>query len=77
MSQRIAEEDDWDDENRDDDEPTVDCPYCQKPIPEDTPHCPYCGNYISDEDAPSQKKPLWIIVAAILCLMVVAMWLFL
>ena len=51
MSQRIAEEDDWDDENRDDDEPTVDCPYCQKPIPEDTPHCPYCGNYISDEDA--------------------------
>ena len=69
MPRRVAE-DDWDD----DQEPTVPCPYCQREIHEDAQRCPYCESYISAEDAPPARKPLWIIVGAILCLYVVYRW---
>jgi hypothetical protein len=53
---------------------TVPCPYCGRAIYEDSPSCPHCGNYISDEDAPTGRKPWWLIVGALLCLAVVLMW---
>lgn len=79
MRGRIAaDEDDWDDyepeDDAEDDDDTVPCPYCKRPIPEDTPRCPYCENYISSEDAPAERKPTWIIVGFLLCFLVAVLW---
>jgi predicted nucleic acid-binding Zn ribbon protein len=59
----------------DDDEPTVECPYCRAEIHEDSQRCPRCGEYISAEDAaPSARKPWWLILGVIVCLYVVYLW---
>jgi len=81
MSRRFVEED-WDDDGEewplddadDDDDSTVQCPYCRRPIPEDTPRCPYCEHYISAEDAPPERKPWWIITGVVVCLYIVYRW---
>jgi hypothetical protein len=57
-----------------DDEQTIPCPYCRREIQEDSPRCPYCEQYISSEDAPSARKPWWIIAGAIVCLYLVYRW---
>ena len=74
-------DDDWDeneaddaDETPDDDETTIPCPYCGRPIYEDSYRCPRCGNYLSDEDAATPRKPWWIIVGVVLTLYVVYRW---
>jgi hypothetical protein len=79
MPRRIAEEEQWEDDDADrgtdeDDEPAIDCPYCKKQIHEDSLRCPYCEQYISEEDAPSSRKPWWIIIGILLCLFVVYCW---
>ena len=87
MPQRVMDDDDddWEEEGDDDeepdyeallndDEPTVPCPYCQCEIPEDTPHCPYCNHYLSAEDAPPARRPLWIVLTAVICLIIVILW---
>jgi hypothetical protein len=56
------------------DDDTVPCPYCRRPIHEDAQRCPYCEHYISDEDAPAGHKSWWLIAGALLCLAVVAWW---
>ena len=69
------DEDDWDDDfdadegddldaSDDEDEPTVPCPYCRRPIHEEAERCPHCEHYISEEDAPPARKPWWILVGA-------------
>ncbi len=63
----------WDDEEdggQGDDDTTIPCPYCRRPIYEDSQRCPHCGNYISEEDAPAARKPWWIIVGALVVLYV-------
>ena len=72
MARRVAvdDEDDWDDDGDALDE----CPYCGRKIPEDAPRCPYCENYVSAEDAPSRRKPWWILLGVILCLYIVYRW---
>lgn len=79
MSRRDEEPDDWDDEDEsdggEDDEPTIDCPHCGREIHEDAQRCPHCGNYLSDEDAPPVRKPLWFVVGAVACLYIVYRWL--
>jgi hypothetical protein len=57
-----------------DEETTIPCPYCKRPIYEDSPRCPYCENYISEEDTVASHKPWWIIVGVILALYVVYRW---
>jgi len=71
------DEDDWDDEGDDDsaDEPTVPCPYCRREILDDSPRCPHCERYISSEDSPPPRKPLWVIATALICLAIVLWWL--
>ena len=78
------ESDDWD-ESTDDDvdaepddsegEPTVPCPYCRREMLEDSPRCPHCERYISAEDSPPPRKPLWVIATALICLAIVMWWL--
>ena len=55
-------------------EATVPCPYCKRPIVEDSPRCLYCENYISEEDAPRSAKPWWIILGVGLALYVAYRW---
>jgi hypothetical protein len=62
----------WDDEDQD--EPTIACPYCRQQIHEDSQRCPYCEKYISSEDAPTSRKPWWLIVGVLLCLYAVYRW---
>ena len=72
MSPRTAVDDEWEGEENGDD--TLPCPYCRAPIHEDSVRCPRCENYLSAEDAPPERKPLWFVVAAVLCLLTVVGW---
>ena len=73
-------DDAWDDDSPsgddsdDGDEPTVPCPYCGHEILEDAPRCPACERYLSLEDSPAPRKPLWVIVTALVCLAAVIWW---
>ncbi len=73
------DDDDWDDDgdSGDDsaDEPTVPCPYCRREILEDSPRCPHCERYLSAEDSPLPRRPLWVVVTALICLAMVLWWL--
>lgn len=73
-----SEDEEWDDEtdigDDTDDEPTVPCPYCRRDILEDSPRCPYCERYISEEDHAGPRKPLWVIVTALICLGIAIWW---
>ena len=68
------EPDDEEPEDEEDDEPTVPCPYCKRPIHEDSQRCPYCEKYISAEDAPAGRKPWWIVAGVVVCLYIVFRW---
>jgi hypothetical protein len=57
------------------DEPTIPCPWCREDVYEDAVQCPSCGKYLSAEDAPPVRRPLWIIVTALVCLFVVVRFL--
>lgn len=67
-------EPDAEDEPDEEDGGTVPCPYCHREIHEDSPRCPHCGSYISEEDAPPSRKPTWIVVTAIICVVFVVLW---
>jgi hypothetical protein len=69
------DDDDFDaDHGDDEDEPTVECPYCGQLIHEEAERCPHCASYISAEDAPPARKPWWIIVGVVVCLYIVYRW---
>jgi predicted nucleic acid-binding Zn ribbon protein len=68
---------DWeypDQADADDDEDSVDtdpCPNCGKPVYEQAEICPHCRKYISGEDSRSPRKPIWIILGAIISLIAI------
>ena len=64
------DEDDGDDEE----EATIPCPNCKRPIHDESQRCPYCGEYILEEDAVPAHKPWWIIVGVLLAFYVVYRW---
>ena len=85
MPSRHSPESDWDDgswdddvdedvDDESDDEATSPCPYCKRMVYDDVPWCPHCERYISDEDAPPQRKPWWIIVGVVACLYMAYRW---
>ncbi len=51
---------------------TEPCPYCGKPVSELAEVCPHCRSYISQEDAAS-RKPLWLIIGVVVCLVIVVL----
>jgi len=55
---------------------TSPCPHCGEPIYEDAEQCPECGCYLSREDAPASRKPLWIVIGLVICALIVAAWIF-
>jgi hypothetical protein len=65
-----------------DDDATAPCPACGAEIYDDAERCPECGHYLTREAAPRHdsvgglrsKPPLWIIVGAILCIIIVVLW---
>ena len=59
---------------REEDDSTVPCPYCNRPIYEDAERCPHCEQYISEEDAPPTRKPWWLILGVLVCLLLVYLW---
>lgn len=64
-------EDEWSgDENGDE----IPCPYCKRPIHEESQRCPHCGNYITEEDAAPARKPWWIVVGTLFLFYVVYRW---
>jgi hypothetical protein len=63
------------DTSGEDDDATAPCPFCGVAVYDDAERCPACGNYVSREDAPASKTPLWIIVGLALCILIVIVWL--
>jgi hypothetical protein len=90
MPNRVATDDDWEDDesgdewtgdedeeyvpDNDEGDATTPCPHCNEPIHQESEQCPNCGQYISEEDAPPNRKPWWIVLGAILCLFAVYLW---
>ena len=72
MSRHVETDDDW--QNDDDEDNTIDCPYCRASVYADTPRCPKCGNYISREDSQPARKPWWILLGAAAALFAVYQW---
>ena len=73
MPRRVLDEDEWDD-NDEDNEATIPCPYCKREIHEDSQRCPFCENYLSAEDTPRPRKPWWLLIGVLICLYLVYRW---
>lgn len=69
MGKKEERVDDWDENGE-----TIPCPHCGQAIHEDAQRCPYCENWISEEDSTPERKPVWIIVTAVICLLLVMLW---
>jgi len=73
-------DDDWDDaedevdEPPDEDENTIPCPHCGRPIYDEAERCSYCENYISKEDSRPTPKKWWILVGLAVCLAIALVW---
>jgi predicted nucleic acid-binding Zn ribbon protein len=67
-----SEPEEWDE--AEEDEPTIPCPYCGREIHEESEQCPYCQQYIVQDDLPPNRKPWWIILGVLLCLLVIWLW---
>jgi predicted nucleic acid-binding Zn ribbon protein len=50
------------------------CPYCGKDIYEQAEICPYCRSFISHEDAPPRRRPLWLWIGFLLALVGALIW---
>ncbi|NBV46656.1 MAG: hypothetical protein EBR86_13725 [Planctomycetia bacterium] len=53
-----------------DDAALIPCPACGDPIDDDSPHCPHCGHWITAEDDALPRRPTWVFVTAVVCLVV-------
>ncbi|MCE9530236.1 MAG: zinc-ribbon domain-containing protein [Planctomycetes bacterium] len=75
MPRTLQDNDDeeWEEDESDEND-TIPCPHCKRQIYDGAEQCPYCGHYISEEDAPRERKPLWIVVTAVICLAVAILW---
>lgn len=56
------------------DEETIPCPYCGKPVWENSPRCPSCENYLSRDEAPADRLPSWVIAGFVLALLATLLW---
>jgi predicted nucleic acid-binding Zn ribbon protein len=66
-------DDDVLDEETEESEPTISCPYCHQEIYEDAQRCPHCERYIAEEDLRRNKSWL-IVIGTVVCLYIVYRW---
>ena len=69
-----AEDPDESDQDSDEESGTLPCPKCGEEVWEEAERCPHCGEHITP-GAAANRKPWWVIVAAILALLAVLLWL--
>ena len=64
------------DQNPDNDDSvdTVDCPNCGKQIYDQAAICPFCRNHVVVGSHRYHRKPLWFVLAAIVCLLLILFW---
>ena len=60
--------------DEDGDDLCIPCPHCGREILEESERCPHCEHYLSREDAPHARKPIWILLGVAACLYVVYRW---
>jgi len=66
---------DLDDDGNDDD--TIDCPHCGRPVYEDAPRCPHCGRWVEDDPSPATSRSrswFWPITVALLVAAILVLW---
>jgi hypothetical protein len=68
------EDPDPSDQDVDVNDDTIPCPWCRTPIYENSEFCPHCGKYVTEEEAPSSRYPVWIIVGVVLGVIASAIW---
>lgn len=56
-----AADDDFEDDYRS-------CPHCGRTMLEAADHCPGCNRWITREDLPQTRQPLWIVIVALILL---------
>jgi RNA polymerase subunit RPABC4/transcription elongation factor Spt4 len=57
----------------DDDDTTVPCRHCGRPVFEDAEQCPACGHYLTDEELDGNRS-WWFNFLAVVCLIVAVGW---
>lgn len=62
----LDDDEDWNDDVEVDN--TTPCPHCGETIYEDSVRCPKCGTYLTGETMHHFRKPIWIIIGAVLAL---------
>ncbi len=69
-----TDDDDWldseelDEWDADDTSETSQCPQCGREIYEDAEQCPYCHEYVTTSGGSTSRRPVWIIVTAMVCI---------
>ena len=66
MRETYEEDDPEDDYEDDPDDGYVSCPYCGGTMLEVADHCPNCNRWITSEDLPEKRQPLWIIMVVLI-----------
>jgi len=72
------DDDEYDDDDAEsmddsgDDDPTVPCPSCGRPLYDDAPACPACGMFVTAEDFRHDRRPMWVVATALLCVAMAA-----
>jgi hypothetical protein len=72
----LPDESDQDPAGDDSPEATEECPHCEAEVYWGAERCPACGRYLSEEDAPTERKS-WFLIAVVVGLLLVILWSFL
>jgi uncharacterized protein (DUF983 family) len=62
------------DTSPDDQDTTDQCPHCGASVYDGAEQCPACGMYLSQEDAPTRRPPIWIVIGVAICVLIVIAW---
>ena len=68
-----SDEDDPDDDELDEgdddrEDVYISCPHCRGTMLEAADYCPQCQRWITREDLPPKRQPLWIVIVALILL---------